>query len=59
MSKPVVIIDNRKFYNRGLSLGSAIAVAISWTLNGSVWWSILHGILGWAYVLYYGLGYAS
>jgi len=37
----------------GISLGSAIAVAISWSLHGSVLWAIIHGILGWLYVLWY------
>ena len=37
----------------GISLGSAIAVTISWSLNKSVLWVIIHGILGWVYVIYY------
>tara|TARA_B100000959_G_scaffold201927_1_gene211331 strand:+ start:807 stop:965 length:159 start_codon:yes stop_codon:yes gene_type:complete len=37
----------------GISLGAAIAVAISWSLHGSVLWAIIHGVLGWLYVLYY------
>ena len=37
----------------GISLGSAIAVTISWSLNKSVLWVIIHGILGWVYVVYY------
>ena len=39
----------------GISLGSAIAVAISWSLHGSVLWAIIHGILGWLYVLWHVL----
>jgi hypothetical protein len=41
----------------GISLGSAIAVAISWSLNKSVLWAILHGIFGWFYVIYYAFGF--
>lgn len=41
----------------GISLGSAIAVAISWTSYKSIWWAILHGILGWVYVIYYAIVY--
>jgi hypothetical protein len=37
----------------GVSLGSAIAVAISWSLNKSIVWAIVHGVLSWFYVLYY------
>lgn len=37
----------------GISLGSAIAVAISWSLNKSIFWAILHGVFSWFYVIYY------
>lgn len=37
----------------GIGLGSAIAVAISWTANQSILWAILHGFLSWFYVIYY------
>ncbi len=39
--------------NNGVSLGSAIAVAISWSRNKSILWAIIHGILSWFYVIYY------
>lgn len=41
----------------GISLGSAIAVAISWSMWKSIWWAILHGFLGWIYVIYYAVKY--
>jgi hypothetical protein len=41
----------------GIGLGQAIAVAISWTTNQSLLWVIVHGILGWIYVVYYALGF--
>lgn len=37
----------------GVSLGSALAIAISWSVNQSVPWAILHGIFSWFYVLYF------
>jgi hypothetical protein len=37
----------------GISLGSAIAVAISWSLNKSIIWAIVHGVFSWFYVIYY------
>ena len=37
----------------GISLGSAISVAISWSLYKSVLWAIIHGFFGWLYVIYY------
>ncbi len=39
----------------GIGLGSAIAVAISWSLHKSVVWAAIHGVLSWFYVLYYVL----
>jgi len=39
----------------GIGLGSAIAVAISWSLHKSIVWAAIHGILSWLYVLYFAL----
>jgi hypothetical protein len=37
----------------GISLGSAIAVSVSWSLYHSLVWAIVHGALSWLYVIYY------
>jgi hypothetical protein len=37
----------------GISFGSALAIAISWSVNHSILWAILHGVLSWVYVIYY------
>ena len=37
----------------GISFGSALAIAISWSVNHSILWAILHGVLSWFYVIYY------
>jgi hypothetical protein len=37
----------------GIGLGSAIAVAISWSVNQSILWAILHGFFGWFYVIWH------
>jgi len=37
----------------GIGLGSAVAVAISWSLHKSILWAILHGVFSWFYVIYY------
>jgi len=37
------------------TLGIIIAVVISWSVNQSILWAILHGIFGWFYVLYYAI----
>ena len=48
-------------YNRteitkgGVSFGSALAIAISWSVNHSILWAIIHGIFSWFYVIYYAL----
>jgi hypothetical protein len=39
----------------GVSFGSALAIAISYSANHSILWAIVHGILGWLYVIYYAL----
>lgn len=39
----------------GVSFGSALAIAISYTTNKSILWAIIHGILGWLYVIYFAL----
>ncbi len=36
----------------GVGLGTIIAVVISWSRNKSILWAIIHGILGWLYVIY-------
>ncbi len=41
----------------GIGLGTIIAVVISWSANHSVIWAIIHGILGWLYVIYYLIMY--
>jgi hypothetical protein len=39
----------------GVGFGSALAIAISYTKNHSILWAIIHGILGWLYVIYAAL----
>jgi len=36
-----------------IGLGTLIAVILSWGANHSIFWLIVHGFLGWLYVLYY------
>jgi hypothetical protein len=36
----------------GLSMGSALAMILSFELNHSVLWAVLHGICSWLYVIY-------
>ncbi len=41
----------------GVGFGTALAITISWTANHSILWVIVHGILGWLYVIYYLIRY--
>ena len=37
----------------GISFGTALAIAISYTNNHSILWAIIDGFFSWLYVLYY------
>lgn len=41
----------------GCSLGSIIAVVLSYSINHSIGWAILHGLFGWFYVIYFAIKY--
>jgi hypothetical protein len=36
-----------------IGLGSLIAMILSWVTNHSLLWLIIHGLLGWLYVIYW------
>ncbi|MGH9787201.1 MAG: hypothetical protein ACRD4U_00685 [Candidatus Acidiferrales bacterium] len=39
----------------GISFGTALAIAISWSLHQSLFWAIVHGFFSWLYVIYFWL----
>ena len=39
----------------GVSFGSALAIAISWSVHHSIVWAIIHGFLSWLYVAWYAI----
>jgi len=39
----------------GIGFGTALAIAISWSVNHSILWAIIHGLLSWIYVIYYAV----
>lgn len=39
----------------GVSFGMVLAIIISWSVNKSILWAIIHGMFGWLYVIYYVL----
>ena len=48
-------MEARNVTYHGLSIGGALAIAISWSLHQSILWAVLHGIFGWFYVIYYAV----
>ncbi len=40
---------------KGASFGTALAIVISWSVNHSILWAIVHGLFSWFYVLYFAL----
>ena len=41
--------------NAGVGIGNVLAVILSWSANHSIVWAIMHGVLGWLYVIYWAL----
>lgn len=39
----------------GVSFGSALAIAISWSIHHSIIWAIIHGFLSWVYIIWYAI----
>ena len=50
-------MSETKYYRYGIGLGTLIAVIISYVKWHSIGWMILHGLLGWIYVIYYLIKY--
>ena len=49
----IVVERTKSVVKTGASFGSALAIAISWSLHKSILWAIIHGIFSWFYVIYY------
>lgn len=43
----------------GITLGSLLAVLLSWIANHSILWCILHFFCSWFYVIYWACEYGS
>jgi hypothetical protein len=48
-------MKSRDVASHGVTFGSALAVAISWSQHESILWAIIHGFFSWFYVIYYAL----
>ena len=51
----LTIVSAKNAARAGISFGSALAIAISWSEHRSLVWAIVQGFLGWIYVVYYAL----
>jgi hypothetical protein len=45
-------MDKSSAASTGIGFGSAMAMILSFELNHSVWWMLLHGICSWFYVIF-------
>lgn len=45
-------MKNESLAATGLSMGSALAMILSFHVNRSIFWAIVHGIFSWGYVIY-------
>lgn len=39
----------------GIGMGCALAITISWSINKSILWAMLHGVFSWFYVIYFAI----
>jgi len=47
----------REIGRQGISFGAALAMILSWSINRSILWAVIHGILSWFYVAYFVIRY--
>jgi hypothetical protein len=55
--KEVKIFRTGEVMKSGITFGSCLAMIVSYCKWKSILWAIFHGILSWAYVIYYVLRY--
>ncbi len=50
-------VTYKKIIKKGLNFGQALAIAVSYMNWHSLLWAIIHGWLGWLYIIYYVIRY--
>lgn len=50
---PERINNSTTIIEKGVGLGTVIAVVTSWSRNHSVVWAVFHGLCSWLYVVYF------
>lgn len=51
------VVVKKEYISKGITFGSCLAMVISYTKWQSILWAIIHGMLSWAYVVYYIIKY--
>ena len=46
-------VQENKIVQAGITLGQALALVISYVKWHSILWAIIHGVMGWIYVIYF------
>ncbi len=41
------------------SIGAVLAAILSWNVNGSIGWALIHAFFSWFYVIYHWLKYGE
>ena len=52
-------MENNKQNNYGVGIGTVIAAILSFTINKSILYMVLHGICSWGYIIYWALKHAG
>ena len=47
----------KRSVEKGVTFGSVLAIVISFATWKSVGWAIIHGLMGWVYVIYFLIRY--
>ena len=48
-------VFNRLMGGVFIGAGAALAITISWSVNKSIFWTIVHSLFSWVYVVYYAI----
>ena len=46
-------MGRKEVVTSGVTFGTALAIAISWSQHHSILWAIIHGFFSWFYVIYF------
>ncbi|WP_158984247.1 hypothetical protein [Lysobacter panacisoli] len=53
------MVDEARAAGAAFGFGNALAMLLSWSVNRSVLWALVHGFLSWVYVIHYMLVHAG